>query len=228
MIKITHLINTVALILCIVAANKADNVTEIYDQTDIKIALGLYVVTMVVLTLLTFGACIVRKKTGDGEGLVVLVVLCALPFLWVRLIYSLLSAFGHWDTFKTFSGLDRAYDAELCMAVLEEMIVVAIYLAAGLKLKALPKEKPADTRYATANNTRRDGGAVGKPESNGYGYSENRGPAPFRRRRFGLFGLVSSLFETVRDRRQGQPALEPYSYQQSSMAENGRSGYSNH
>lgn len=92
------------------------------------------------LTALTLGAWIAMRKAGRGEGILVLAVICALPLLLVRLIYSLLAIFSHDKTFSMVSGSTGAETASLCMSVLEEMGVVLIYLATGFKLSTLPSE----------------------------------------------------------------------------------------
>jgi hypothetical protein len=225
-VKITHLINTMALILAIVAATNTSSVAKIYDQSDIKVAIILYVVTMAILTAMAVGACLMRRKTGTGEALLILAVFCALPFLWVRLIYSVLAAFSDSSIFKVFSGRDDAYTCELCMAVLEEMVVVAIYLAAGIKLPALPKEKTPRTGYPLGGGSpQNELGGSGKQSSRS---GHNDRSAPFRLRRVGLIGLIAALFEHLNNQKDGHSTQASYAERTPGMAESGRSTYRQH
>ena len=69
-----------------------------------------------------------------GEKRILIAVLAALPLLAIRLLYSLLSDFANNNT---FSILDGDATVQLCMALIEEMIVAVIFLAAGLVAPSL-------------------------------------------------------------------------------------------
>jgi hypothetical protein len=226
LVKISHLINTVALILAIVASTNTSSVAKIYEQNNLKVAIVLYVVTMAILTALALGACLMRRKTGTGEALLILAIICALPFLWVRLIYSALSAFSHSSTFKAFSDQDDAYTCELCMAVLEEMIITAIYLAAGIKISALPKATAPRTSHPLGGGSQAHEFGASRQQANGTSY--NNHSAFFRLRRFGRFGLVAALVEALSNRKDRRSTEASYANQNPGMAESGRSTYRQH
>jgi hypothetical protein len=61
---------------------------------------------------------------------------CA-PFIAVRLVYGLLADFSGMKQFNPFEGDVTIF---LCMAVLMEIIAVALCVLTGLRLRVLPKE----------------------------------------------------------------------------------------
>jgi hypothetical protein len=133
--KIVHTPAVIALILCIVGATNASSPEQIDSENTVHIGVILYAVVFGMLVVLTFGAWLAKRKTGDGEGLLILAVIGALPFIFIRLLYALLSAFSHSRSFNPAIGSETT---ELFMAVLEEMVVVVIYIGTGLKLPAVP------------------------------------------------------------------------------------------
>ena len=70
-------------------------------------------------------------------------VLLALPFISVRILYSMLAVFLTNQT--TFALVNGSAIAQLCMATVEEMIVVVLYLGLGITThvhKGNNSEKP--------------------------------------------------------------------------------------
>lgn len=137
-VKIVHTLAVIALILCIVGATNASSPNAIDSEDTVKIGVILFTVVLVMLVILTVGACSAFGKTGEGEGRLLLAVICALPFLAIRLLYALLSVFAKSKAFSLATESTRSNTAALFMSVLEEMAVVVIYIAAGLKLSAVP------------------------------------------------------------------------------------------
>lgn len=133
--KIVHAPAAVALILCIVGATNASSPEHIDSENTIHVGVVLYGVVFGMLVVLTLGAWLAKRRTGDGEGLLILAVIGALPFIFVRLLYAFLSAFSQSHMFNPATG---STTAEFFMAVLDEMAVVVIYIATGLKLPAVP------------------------------------------------------------------------------------------
>lgn len=128
----------VALILCIVGATSADNPTEIISETMVHVGIILFAVVLAALMLLTGLAFIGKKKTGRGEMGLILAVSFALPFLTVRTIYSLLAAFSNDSRFEPGTG---SVTIRLLMETLEEMVVVLIYMIAGIRAPQIPREE---------------------------------------------------------------------------------------
>ena len=69
------------------------------------------------------------SRMPQGETQIYIAVLAALPFLIVRMLYTLLADFENNDTFGILNG--NAY-VQLGMAIIEEMIVTIIFLVVGL------------------------------------------------------------------------------------------------
>lgn len=130
----------VALILCIVGATSADNAADITTQDTVKVGVVIYLVVLILLILLTIGAYITRRVTErHGESTMLLVITLSLPFLLVRIINSLLLIFNKQFQNSAAEGSTSSVLTELFMARVEEMIVVLLYLCAGLTHKSVPE-----------------------------------------------------------------------------------------
>jgi hypothetical protein len=67
--------------------------------------------------------------------------LISLPFLLVRIIFSIIAAFTeNGNTFSIISDTKRAVVIDAIMSVLMEFIVVALFLSAGLTVREIPRE----------------------------------------------------------------------------------------
>jgi hypothetical protein len=128
----------IGLILCIVGATSASTPAEIYNEDTLKIGVVLFAVVYALLCLLCATASIAARKTKRGEGQLIVAVAFALPYLLVRVVYSLIATFGHNVDFQIGNASTAAVTISLFMEVLEECVVVLIYIATGLKLAAVP------------------------------------------------------------------------------------------
>lgn len=81
---------------------------------------------MAVLALLT---CTSLSAIPSGEKRILFGVLLALPFIFVRILYSVLADFVNNSTFRLIDGNPTA---QLCMSIVEEMVVAVVYIATGL------------------------------------------------------------------------------------------------
>jgi len=185
-VKIVNVPATIALVLCIVGATSASSPTQIASESTVKIGVVLYAVVLVLLAILTVGTCLAKRKTGEGEGLLVFAVMCALLPLSVRLLYSLLSVFSHLSIFNLATG---SQTATLFMSVLEEMMVVVIYIATGLKLPAVPE------------------GAADSPKDT-MAYRFGRGD--FGTGRLGMISVGTAAFQAFKDRQSGGSEELPF------------------
>ena len=176
-VKIVHVPATIGLILCIVGATSASSPSEIESESTVHIGVILFTVVLVLLIILAFGACLAKRKTGEGEGLLVLAVICALPFLCVRLLYSLLSVFSHSKTFSLAAESTESETTALFMSILEEMVVVVIYIATGLKLSAVPR---------------------GAADSPGGTLAYRSGRGDFGTGKLGVFSLGTAIFQAFK------------------------------
>lgn len=170
----------IAIGLCIAGATNAPTAAQIYHQTTLHAGYILYTLILVMLTALTLFVWTAMRKASRAEGLLAVGVICALPFLWVRLIYSLLAIFSHLKTFSMVNKSTGAESASLFMSVLEEIFVVLIYLVVGLKLAAMPAEPE-------------------KAPTGKSGHTAGRGDFGSRKR--GLFSLGATALQNTRTAR---------------------------
>ena len=133
--RILQLLITVGLILCIVGGTSSTSSTGVYQpQTTTKVGIVLYLIAFIALGLIAAVTTYKLSNAPSGEKRLVWAVIIALPFILVRLIYSLISVFSHDRHFNLITG---SVAILVVMAVLEEMAVVLIYLVIGWKTDTL-------------------------------------------------------------------------------------------
>ena len=132
LLRLLHIPCSLAIVLCIVGGvrqtdpNSTSNSSgKVYTKVGVIIFL-FALVEIVVLALLTLPNA---KKVPIAQSRLLYAVLLALPLLAVRLLYSILADFS---SSKTFSATQGNPYVQLGMAIIEEMIVVVLYAAAGL------------------------------------------------------------------------------------------------
>ena len=134
----TQLIITIGLILGIVGGTNSVSLSGTFTvQTTSKVGLLLSAVAWAILTLRTI-FIIPQLSSHTGEKRLAIAVIIALPFIAVRISYSLLAVFHHNHDFNLING---SVTIQVVMAVLEEFLVVIIYLIVGWKAEALPADK---------------------------------------------------------------------------------------
>lgn len=138
-LRIPQIITTVAGILCIVGATSANAIQDFTKESTVHIGVILFAVAYAILLLLTITAAVVYLRQRAGEKALIMAVGAALPFLLVRLLYSLIACFA--SNASSFNLVTGSVAINLVMAVLEEIIVVAIYTITGIKQKVVPKEQ---------------------------------------------------------------------------------------
>jgi hypothetical protein len=133
--RLLQLLITIGLILCIVGGTSSYSSTGVYQpQATTKAGVVLYLIAFIVLVLI---AAVVASKLSNApseDKRLVWAVIIALPFILVRIIYSLISVFSHNRHFNLITG---SIIIHVFMSVLEEMAVVIIYLVIGWKTEAL-------------------------------------------------------------------------------------------
>ena len=134
-LKIIQAPTVIALILCIVGATSASNPATIEAETTVHVGIILYLVVWIMLAILTIIAACDRHKVPDQERILVIVIALALPLILVHIVYSLCAAFSHILSFNPVTGSSTI---SLLMSVLEEMLVVLLYIIAGLKMRCTP------------------------------------------------------------------------------------------
>ena len=138
-IQLAQLPTMVALILCIVGGidEASSSISEqASGRTLFKAGIAIFVVIYALLFLL---AAFTARDVGNaprGEKKIYFAVLAALPLIAVRLLWSILAVF---TTMQEFSLATGNPVIQLCMAVLEEIVVIIMYTLAGLAV--LPASK---------------------------------------------------------------------------------------
>lgn len=142
-IKLIELVMLVSLILGIVGgvdANETLAKTGVYQpQTLSKASIGLvipvYVAIVAICVLLFFSISAAEPR----ERRILAAVVVSLPFMLCRIIYSALTVFTHSKHFNTVTG---DVTVLLCMALLEELVISAIYVGVGLTLNRFEQLPP--------------------------------------------------------------------------------------
>ena len=142
--RLIHIPILVGLIMAIIAGTKefsADASTRHDGYTMLKVAVLLYLVGLLALAVVAFQTFRRKQFILDGEMRLLTVSLLSLPFLLVRIIYSIISAFSQGsNTFSIISDTNRAVVIQAIMSVLMEFSVVALFIAAGVTVRRIPRE----------------------------------------------------------------------------------------
>lgn len=169
--RVIGLLVLVGLILSIVGTTSQDNGVMYKpngkSKASICITLGVWVCTVGLVFIINSN----KHNLPAGEKRLLLAVAISLPFVLIRLIYSLISAFSHSPRFSIVSGNVTIY---LVMALLEEMVVVITCLAVGVTLQpdgvAAGRGEPGSAEEEMK--------VFQEARDNGYGQSV---PAPYTR-----------------------------------------------
>ncbi len=118
-------------------------------------AVVLYVVIFVALVIILLLSAPSMSLAPEGERIIVPAVALALPFIAVRVLYSVLLVFVHSGVFVRIGG---PIAVRVCMATIEEFIVVAIYLFLGFKLAKLDSSEQGEILSRPWKAPRSNGG----------------------------------------------------------------------
>jgi hypothetical protein len=128
-IQIAQLPTMIALVLCIAGGTDEAGSEDSEGEKLTKIGIAIFAVIYVLLFALSV---ITMNDVGNApreEKRVYIMVLIALPLIAVRLLWSILSEFGHSSDFSLNSPKPLI---QLFMATIEEFIVVVCYTTVGL------------------------------------------------------------------------------------------------
>ncbi|KAI1457146.1 hypothetical protein F4805DRAFT_429691 [Annulohypoxylon moriforme] len=139
-LRLVQLLALVGLILGIVGGTQSYSDTGYTVSSLSQAGTGVTIAAYVLLVLSTVAVAMQLSYIEEGEKRLVLAVGLSLPFILVRLAYSGESVFGN---NPDFNPLTANVDIYLGMAVIMEMIVIAIVEAIGLTLHKLPNNKSA-------------------------------------------------------------------------------------
>ncbi|CAO2649421.1 Nn.00g068060.m01.CDS01 [Neocucurbitaria sp. VM-36] len=138
--RILQLLITVGLILSIVggtSGNIQPNGTVQVDTTS-KAGIILLIVAYAGLVLIYFISASKVSIVPNKERRVSVAIFCALPLILVRLVYSACAVFLHSHLFSIVTG---SVVVHVVMAIIEEFIVVAIYILLGFLVDKLDNSK---------------------------------------------------------------------------------------
>lgn len=133
----------VGLILGIVGSTKAFDSNpngRSSSSSYIKAAVILYALALVALSAIAMFNLARQHSMIEGEKRLALAVAASIPFLIVRILYSIISAFDRSSkVFKSTSNSTTAVIVQAIMSSTMEFIVVIIYLAAGFAVGRIPR-----------------------------------------------------------------------------------------
>lgn len=133
-IQIIYLPAAIALILCI-SGGSDEASTNPSDQksgkTEIRVGIIMFIFIYIGLFLLTMITARDFNKIPGGERRMFVAIVLSLPFLAVRILYSILSQFSN---SKTFSMMNPQIWARILMSVIEECVVVIMFTIVGLTI----------------------------------------------------------------------------------------------
>ncbi|KAF7955764.1 hypothetical protein EAE96_004687 [Botrytis aclada] len=152
LLKLIEILTLVGLILGIVGGLNASHTYTSTGKwvpgTESKVSNILFIVSFVAIIATTI---LISFSISNGEKRILLGIAIALPFLFVRLLYSVLSTFVSHST--KFNALTGSVTVLLCMDLLEELVIVLLYLAIGVTLKVKPKDVVADSEMQRSSGT---------------------------------------------------------------------------
>ncbi|KAF2157307.1 hypothetical protein K461DRAFT_273461 [Myriangium duriaei CBS 260.36] len=144
-LRIARIPIVVALILGIVAGTDMSSSKpsdRSHYHTYSKASALLYLLSLLIVTAVLLITYLTRNRILPTDSKLLYAGLFAIPFLFVRTLYSILVAFDY-NNSKTFSLINnttRATVVQACMSLLMEFIVVATYLVAAI---LTPRLEPA-------------------------------------------------------------------------------------
>jgi len=135
----------IGLILSIIGG--ATNKINVYDpyhpisaSPSSQAAIIFYIISYIGLVYLAFICAKHIASVPFGEKRIGHAVLIAMPLILLRLIYAALDTFRHDKKFNIYNG---SVAALVCMALLEEIIVVIIYILLGYVIPLMnPEQQP--------------------------------------------------------------------------------------
>lgn len=135
--RLLQLLVSLGLILSIVGGTSSISSSGVYTaQTTSKAGAILYVVAYLALCLVTVVAVLKISSVRHGDSRLVWAVVVAMPFIFVRLVYTVLSVFKHDHDFSVISG---SVIVLVFMAIVEEILVILTYLFVGWTTESAPR-----------------------------------------------------------------------------------------
>lgn len=154
--RLLQLLVLLGMILGIVGATSATSSDGTYTpQATSKAGSILYLVAFILMMLVLVLCCLSLSYVPRGERKIAFAVAFAAPFIFVRLIYSLIAVVANNKTFRPGSGSVVVF---ALMSVLEEIFAVIIYLVLGFTLEKLQESDKGELANRSANKNKRSHG----------------------------------------------------------------------
>ncbi len=155
MLKAIELVVIVAFILAIVGGVNAGDTfssTGKYQPGSLsKAGTIIFIVSYLAIVAATAMISFSVSHAEKGEKRILTAVAISLPFLLVRLVYSIFSTFSHNPKFNVLIGSPTIL---LCVALIEELIVVLTYEITGLTLSRVERiEHPEGAQIVSGDST---------------------------------------------------------------------------
>ncbi|KAI2840035.1 hypothetical protein CBS12448_10649 [Aspergillus niger] len=131
-VQLLHIPALIALILSIIGGldqYSSDTSEHSGGKTETRVGIILFLAIYIVLCILWSTTVKDLPRMAPSQKRIVGVVLIALPLIACRLLYSLVADFSH-D--RRFSLVDGNVTIWLCMAIIEEFLVVLMYTVLGV------------------------------------------------------------------------------------------------
>jgi len=206
--RLLQLLITIALILCIVGGANSISAAGVYQpQTTTKAGVVLYVVAFIILIFIAAMLEIRHMRAPSSEKRLIWAVILAFPFIFVRLVYSLISVFSHKHDFNLVTG---SVVIHVFMSVLEEMAVVIIYLAVGWMAETLTSAERGPISSRPWKGNWRGGGSTEQHNGRRLRQGDNgrrRQGGTGRRRQGPIHALVGAGMAAVQRKREGDPQV---------------------
>jgi hypothetical protein len=120
------------------SSGSTDQNGNIQISTTTKVAIILFLVAFIGMMLILVVATSSIGLVSSRERLTALAVIIAAPFIVVRLAYSTLAVFLHNHDFSIVNG---SVPIHVAMSVIEEFIVVIVYLVLGFMINKLDNDQ---------------------------------------------------------------------------------------
>ena len=116
--------------------NNRDGTSSTSGHGRLQASVVLFALGFAILCAITAFLSFRRRQTAESERRILLAIYLSIPFLTVRLIYSLVATFDYKSSFNpvTGSAVLRGF-----MAILEEFIVEVLYIGAGATAVVIKK-----------------------------------------------------------------------------------------
>ena len=119
----------------------------------IQAAILIFLVVFLIEVALAFFVLVNIRSVLPGERRILIAVVCSIPFILVRLVYALLCYFL--TNSSTFNSTTGNVVVQGFMSVLEEYIVVALYLAAGILAPHMEQSQVQPEKHSDAADSGR-------------------------------------------------------------------------